>query len=663
MGWHVLSIGVDSGSDALSQLKHAEADAEWFAEWFVGSFEKQRTSPLRPSSPKPSPSAEEVTKAIQQLSQSVKTTDHVVIYWAGHSTDNGLVVADEEVVTAEAMAVVVGRIAARAQLLFILDVCDGGKIAAAIFEHMPPDALGSTTFVTLGDARTGAAWDGAFRKGIERALSDAESSRLPVDTTSPFIDLNEILNVVRSSSVHIDCFPEQNAWQFPNPHLNLPPRPYVNHASRTALYPSTWVGLSGRRDEIEVLQDWARDGCKTQPVAIVAAAPGSGKSAILNHLVINDVLNRPVVAAATCSQMSVDDLVRDIGAMFDGQPERSEDLVAILREQEPTPLILLDGLDEAINPVSVGDLIRDITGLSLRGDAVAHIVVSSRESVLGTDAHSTGLKSEDGTLYINLDEDEELASEAIQEHVTRRIEAWEDVLPGTRKYDPVRESTTPETVSEIADSIAGWAGLSFLFAEEILKTMLAFCEDVGGSEGTLDRALAAWKDSAADRPLENMEDAHTRAIGLRVEWALTDKSDASTKSILHTAVETLLQALAWSLGPDGVSTSSISGVYAHLWPLVAALNELDATQAQQKDALFADAWNLIADYRSESLIVMDHLDRTAPSFRLSYQTYTDLHQKRLVDWVDASGRGDGKFGAAGYINSLFLDGILAGIEK
>lgn len=154
-----------------------------------------------------------------------------------------------------------------------------------------------------------------------------------------------------------------------------------------------------------------------------------------------------------------------------------------------------------------------------------------------------------------------------------------------------------------------------------------------------------------------------KAVEMRVEWMLDDPQDNRGREIFGAATETLFQVLAWSLGESGMTRPPLFDVYRHLWPIVASKMGLDREQVALMTAPFNDAWALVGDYRTESSLVVDHLGRTAPAFRLSHAVYADIHRSWLIGAVEDLGYGDAEGDAERYVNSAILDGLLAGVAR
>ncbi|MGW2641783.1 AAA family ATPase [Streptomyces sp. NPDC001348] len=209
------------------------------------------------------------------------------------------------------------------------------------------------------------------------------------------------------------------------------PDHFRRHAQGGAGFPAgaaDWQGLfTGRAAEVERIAGWLEDEAGPGRLMVVTGSPGSGKSALLGVLLcashpelrentrtLWQPLGREVTASSAplpvhARQRTLAEVVRSLvhrtGARDPGWAGSSADapetdprrlIEALSRRTDPPPVIVLDALDEARDPVSlVRDLLHPLTTLNRPdGLPLCRVLLAAREEdpflPLISDARTTG---------------------------------------------------------------------------------------------------------------------------------------------------------------------------------------------------------------------------------------------------------------------------------
>jgi DnaJ-class molecular chaperone len=295
--------------------------------------------------------------------------------------------------------------------LFLLDLCNSGT-AARLSWQMSIAGGDNRAWVIAACGPDRAAFNGRFSEAVVNVLRDFAGRRIEIDPVLPYIPLTTIAREVRrevrrladeqnalpqevtGSVVDISAEPAELPF-FPNPYYvgeaGARARPSVDRALDPflkdldeALDPWHFAergggqgpfdrgrilqgSFRGRRREVRLLSTWL-DGKDEVRVRVVTGSPGVGKSALLGVLVcaahpvlreptqpIWDDIERPPdanvhLAAVHARQRSVEDLTLSLARQLTLDPAG---IVAAIAARRVPPVIVIDALDEAIDPESV----------------------------------------------------------------------------------------------------------------------------------------------------------------------------------------------------------------------------------------------------------------------------------------------------------------------
>src|SRR5258705_139183 len=233
--------------------------------------------------------------------------------------------------------------------------------------------------------------------------------------------------------------------------------------------------FTGRDRALEELVTWL--GCPQNDgrARVVTGSPGTGKSALLAHLVALADMDAPqstdahegvkaflppVIPPAGCIDLaiyargrSVDDIAAMLGAKLQCGARAADVVETLQGRKEPFGLVV-DALDEAVDPFKISrELLRPIAAIPAvkllvgrRPDNDSPVAVR-RVTGLGT-----------STVEINLDQAAYFKAEDVQTYVARRLLA-EDEPNRSTLY-----RARPQLVENIARSVAAQSGSVFLIA-------------------------------------------------------------------------------------------------------------------------------------------------------------------------------------------------------
>jgi DnaJ-class molecular chaperone len=322
--------------------------------------------------------------------------------------------------------------------LFLLDLCNSGT-AARLSWQMSIAGGDNRAWVIAACGPDRAAFNGRFSEAVVNVLRDFAGRRIPIDPVLPYIPLTTIAREIRrevrrladeqnalpqdvtGSVVDISAEPVELPF-FPNPHYvgeaGARARPSVDRALDPflkdldeALDPWHFAergggqgpfdrgrilqgSFRGRRREVRLLSTWL-DGKDEVRVRVVTGSPGVGKSALLGVLVcaahpvlreptqpIWDDIERPPdanvhLAAVHARQRSAEDLTLSLARQLTLDPD---DVVAAIAARRVPPVIVIDALDEAIDPEAVmsGLLLPLARDVREDGQPVCRLLVAMR---------------------------------------------------------------------------------------------------------------------------------------------------------------------------------------------------------------------------------------------------------------------------------------------
>ncbi|MFC4066484.1 DnaJ C-terminal domain-containing protein [Actinoplanes subglobosus] len=323
--------------------------------------------------------------------------------------------------------------------LFLLDLCNSGA-AARLSWQMSVAGGGNRAWVIAACGPDRAAFNGRFSEAVVNVLGDFAERRIEIDPALRHIPLTTVAREVRrevrrlaeerdalpqevtGSVVDISAEPDELPF-FPNPgyqEAGARARPGVDRALAPFLEDldeavDPWHfaeraggqgpfgrghlqqgAFQGRRREVLLLAGWL-DGRDDVRVRVVTGSPGVGKSALLGVLVcaahpvlreptrpIWDHIDRPpdanpALAALHARQRSLDDLRQSLVRQLSLPGEHADPVAAIAARREP-PVIVIDALDEAVDPQAVmsGLLMPLAEGVRADGRPICRLLVAMR---------------------------------------------------------------------------------------------------------------------------------------------------------------------------------------------------------------------------------------------------------------------------------------------
>ncbi|MER5254502.1 hypothetical protein [Streptomyces sp. NPDC002855] len=597
---------------------------------------------------------------------------HVVSH--GHQTDRGDVRLD--VVPADGRfgeSTSVSNWASTAQMqrrptLFLLDLCGAGRVAR-LPQHLHEAGRETYAWVIAAADAAEDAYDGRFSVAVSQVLQELSRTGLGTDPSRRFVSFTLVarqiamrlegaegrVQTVRATPVDPSAA-EPKLPFFPNPlfiealeqrqraAVDAPVREFLDELDPLdARHFTDKAGryFTGRRSQLQRLAPWLDEPAEAvtgSAVCVVTGSPGTGKSALVGALVcaahqllaeqaghIRERLEpacRPAVhpnlAAVQARQRSVDDVVRALADQLRlVEPEGGwspEAFVAAVGAAEEAPTVVVDALDEALDPRAVTDeILLPLTRLRRAGPAdraVPDQPSTERQYSKGTAGCRlmVGMRpwgefaflrrhAEYGGLLVDLDHSEpgELQSD---------LAAYlNDVLSGVDGYRSGLARRVRESLAEAA-------------AEH-----LAFTERDGERWGEFLVASVFARYLTAEQPARTVDEA--RDLGSRVPSALPDilELDLSARPNAATA-RGLLVAIAHAKG-EGMPTElayALAGAFHHVSDTAEFADALDVSLFYLRTGIDTEGTTVyrpfhqgLADYlRAHPYRPMDSGRRIAP---------------------------------------------------
>ncbi|HEX4818124.1 MAG TPA: AAA family ATPase [Nonomuraea sp.] len=323
-----------------------------------------------------------------------------------------------------------------------------------------------------------AAYDGRFTQAVVNVLRSIADGNLDIDPALPYIPLTTVAREIRQELARlsadgfrqtltaslIDLSADVNVDFFPNPRYDgnqrallrrnldatlipffddldegLDVRHFLDRAGGVRLTDNMAGCFTGRKSEIMRLSSWL-NGWAEGSLAVVTGGPGSGKSAVLGVLVCaaHPVLREPTkpiwircaapphliqdaFAAVHARQRTVQEVAASLARQLGLSAEGSNGLLDVLPSLPGRAVIVIDGLDEALDaPRLVNDLI-----LPLARSGYARLLIGARNyteySQLFQQAHEDGF-------IIDLDA---ISADVLEDDLHRYIS---DLLRATPEY-------------------------------------------------------------------------------------------------------------------------------------------------------------------------------------------------------------------------------------
>jgi WD40 repeat protein len=441
-----------------------------------------------------------------------RASDVTVIYYAGHGLKapggHYLMCADsreERLVSsalrAEDLALMVAGARTRGDILVILDTCYAGggvgDMAAVASQLTAVQPAQSRGLWMLASARAKeVAVDHAFVDGLNHALRLARAG-----AHQAYIDLTEITERINSSLKQFHPYQRASCTTidtggpapfFPNPDYvpGLPqadldvevvrrmrqerlthfePRGRgVEHAGEAGSY------FTGRLAALTELVTWLSNPEHDRRARLITGAPGSGKSAVLGHLLslADGVADssyagpyplppaRCITAHILARRRSLEEITAEIGRMIGTVSDSVDDLLVALAGREGLFTLLIDALDEA-----------GTAGYRTEATRIAHELLRPLSSmpnvrlIVGT-RHGPIRAIGSAVRVIDLDNDEYQGREDVTDYVTSLLLAEDDPA----SVSPYRDEPIAATL--VARGIAARAGKSFLVARMIARSVI-----------------------------------------------------------------------------------------------------------------------------------------------------------------------------------------------
>jgi WD40 repeat protein len=325
----------------------------------------------------------------------------------------------------------------KARVLFLIDVCFGGQAARQAFDNEIDDDR-RRAWVIAGCLPTRSGYNGHFTEALIDVLGDL--SVIDQHYSFSYVPLASVVRAVRKRVLALaeqrQSYPQQviatrvdlgavvDVPFFDNPaHQtsivgSIPPelRDLVvsvdslvdpwHFASRASgrqdhhgrIMPGTF---RGRGDQLRRMTAWITGSVAT-PLMVVTGSPGVGKSATIGMLVCashpqlaETTVNlwwarraelpdapQPNLAVVHARERSLTEILRSVARQLQlpnpGREWSAEDIrEAFLRYTSP-PVLVLDGLDEAINPTAVVAAANALTAIAADGRSPCRLMVGTR---------------------------------------------------------------------------------------------------------------------------------------------------------------------------------------------------------------------------------------------------------------------------------------------
>ncbi|MDX8146931.1 hypothetical protein SK854_32785 [Lentzea sp. BCCO 10_0061] len=317
-------------------------------------------------------------------------------------------------------------------VLFMLDLCRSGR-AARLPWLAAKAGNNAKAWVIASAGPDEDAFDGRFSRSVATVLSQLAVDGLGTDPSRPFVSFQTVARRIAEQVEVMPGFPQRvHATPIdpaqPVPELPFFPNPlYADNPQRRARQaieaplrgfldelddvfdPEHFLSrvgthFTGRRRQLRELTLWMDGGAPTSGLRVVTGSPGVGKSALLGmlvcaaHPVLADAVphirgrleaaaqpsRNHYLGAVHARQRTCDEIVASLGRQF-GLVEpfagwSSRRLIRELSELPVTPVIVVDAVDEALDPVRVvTDLLIPLaTAEQLDGGPVCRLLVGLR---------------------------------------------------------------------------------------------------------------------------------------------------------------------------------------------------------------------------------------------------------------------------------------------
>jgi WD40 repeat protein len=548
--------------DSLEQedwLPSVAEDLEQIVGLFCGRLGYQRV--LAEVSFNPTRAALHAAMSDWLTSQERSAEDVVVVYYSGHGLTRGgrhyLLTRDYSernpagtALATEELVWMLGEDSPVRDLLVMVDTCyagsgalDMGRVAAEVSGLRAPATVPGAGWWFLTAARpTDEAAQGAFAAALTQAIGHPRAGALP-----PYVPLEELVKQVnaifgrrglaqqaqigtaQSSGVppfivnpgYVPGAPDEAALPFLRRQTLAPERDVTEHWDPRARGVATasdpgWY-FSGRTRVLRDLVTWLRDPDADHKARVVTGGPGSGKSAVLGRLVtLADPRLRAaeVVAGAPAGTVPpegavsvaiyarnrpIDDLVALLADGLEVAAGTPAELVAALAARPRRRAVVIDALDEAIEPGTVArKLVTPLLEVASRAEL--KLVLGTRRPLLDALGPRIRLLDLDDPAYLELSD--------LAGYVTRMLLA--DHEPDV--VTPFR--ARPELAGQVGWAVARRANPTFLIARIAADNLRSADELPDVTAPGWDVSLPASVGDAFDAYLERFGGDEQRARDL-----------------------------------------------------------------------------------------------------------------------------------------------------
>ena len=488
------------------------------------------------------PSTSDLRDIIPNWFRALQNEDIAVFYYSGHGVcdddrfylltrDSDEDLLDTTAIPAEELGRWIAKHCRARQVLVILDACISGHGAADLLTLASKinNAINNeaAVFVIAAARAKEAAKVGALSSALNFALSNHDG-RLG-GATQDFLELGPVIGAVNSylrsneiaQVVTFSCFNASEASRFfPNPRyqpliqsgLDLESQQaFMNHwipkAKGTESGAAGWY-FTGRKAAVDAITAWLADDGPDARTRVVTGGPGSGKSALLAHIVTlsNPHTRTSAIFGSTCDlppaiidvaiharNKTLADVVGLLGSSLGIAADNVGELVASLRKLPGKTVIIVDALDEAN---SYHDIISKILK-PLSGLPNVRLLVGTRPDSVDPGRRFWALG--DSTVEVDLDRSCFFGPRDIEVYLKRRLLCEEEPDRPT----PYRGK--PDIAWVVAKRVAERSGKVFLVARTIVHTLIASNRVIDTFVPTWLEALPTGIDAALERFLSNFD--------------------------------------------------------------------------------------------------------------------------------------------------------------
>jgi WD40 repeat protein/energy-coupling factor transporter ATP-binding protein EcfA2 len=452
-----------------------------------------------------------------EVSQGCATDDLMILYYSGHGArhDRFYLLTNEAgqsptswfrtAVGVDDLVRALTLECKAAQILLIVDVCFAGAAAAEILQ-----TVGEITevlrglvpvFVICASRPREEADQGALSAALSFALGN-HGERFG-GRNQRYLAIDEVMEAV--SQYLKNYHPRQTAqWSttnaegrsqfFRNPHYRPELSPGLDLATQQAFvehwlpkakgadHASTGWYFTGRSEAVNDVATWLNRQQNQDAALIITGGPGSGKSALLGHIIALAEPEYHDAAAATGTASSstivlpelgvidiaiharhklLADLVNDLSRSLGLLKADLTDVLDTVRKRPTKIVIVVDALDEADE---VDTIVQRLL-LPLTGHKNVFLIVGTRPDWVGTNPRFRALGNT--CIEIDLDHPKYKDDDSVARYVERRLLAEEE----PRKYTPYRNLS--EIARRVALAVAARADNVFLVAHTAALALLA----------------------------------------------------------------------------------------------------------------------------------------------------------------------------------------------